>query len=383
MATDTVTSPVRLAITGAVGFFVIGVLVSVLGPTLPELRDRHDLAGVGGGMLVAAYAVGSVLGVGFAGYLRHRVSPGRLTSVGAVALAVGSAAVPAAPSGVLAGAGLLLAGFGLGMLDLLLNLLLATGFGARSGAVLSAVSATFGVGAVLTPLVVGRSPTDLRLPYLLCAGGALALLALTTTLKTVATTAPDRKDGKVQLPLMLLLGGVLLGYVAFESGVAGWETTHLLGVTAMSPSGAANAVALFWLGLTLGRLAGASLALRLHPGLLAVGSLALATMAVAFAGRSSFAVLAYAVTGFALAPVFPAVITWYAQAVPSGRGATRVFAAGLAGPVIGSPLLGLVTDTAGVGAVPWALSAFGVVTTGAAAYCYLTRRRDTELVPAK
>jgi len=261
------------------------------------------------------------------------------------------------------------------MLDLLLNLLLASGFGTRSGAILSAVSATFGVSAVLTPLVVGRSPTDLRLPYLLCAGGALALLALTTTLRTVATTAPtDRHVTRAQLPLMLLLGGVLLGYVAFEGGVAGWETTHLRGVTALSPSASANAVALFWLGLTLGRLAGAPLALRWHPGRLAVGSMVVATVTVAFAGRPSFAVAAYAVTGFALAPVFPAVITWYAQAVPSGRGATRVFAAGLAGPVIGSPLLGLVTDTAGVGAVPWVLTTFGVITTIAAAYCYLGRQ---------
>lgn len=373
-----VTSPVRLAVTGALGFFVLGILLSVIGPTLPELRDRHDLAGFGGGMLVAAYAVGSVLGVGMAGYFRHRVPVSRLMSFGALALAIGSAAVPAAPSGQLAGGSLLLAGFGFGMLDLLLNLVLASAYGLRSGAVLSAVSAAFGVSAVLTPLIVGRSPQDLRVPYLLCAGGALALLALTTTLRTAATAPPDgRHATPAQLRLMLLFGGVLLGYVAFESGVSGWETTHLRGVTTLSPSASANAVALFWLGLTIGRLATAPLALRWSPGLLALSSLIAATVTVMFAGRPSLSVAAYALTGFALAPVFPAVITWYAQAVPSGRGATRVFAAGLAGPVLGAPLLGLATDTTSAAAVPWVLALFGLATTSAALYCYSRRTRVT------
>ena len=367
----------RIAVTGAVGFFVLGVLISVMGPTLPELRSRHGLDATGGAMLLAAYSVGSAVGVGIAGWLRHRAPIQRLLSLGALGLAVGSAGVPAAPDALAAGTCLFVAGLGLGVVDLLLNLLLARAFGGGSGAVLIAVSATFGVSAVLTPLIVGREPADLTLPYLLSAGGAVLLLALTATLRAAPTfAAAGRRATREELRLMLLLGGVLLGYVAFEAGVASWETTHLRDAAGMSAGGAANAVALFWLGVTVGRLASAPLALRWHPGRLALTAMALGTATVAAAAYTPYAVAAYAVTGLVVAPVFPAVISWHARAVPSSRGATRMFAAGLAGPVVGAPLLGVAADATETRAVPWVLAAFGLATALAALVCY--RRAETD-----
>jgi fucose permease len=364
-------SPVRIAVTGAVGFFVLGVLISVLGPTLPELRSRHGLDATGGAMLLAAYSVGSAVGVGIAGWFRHRAPIQRLLSLGALGLAVGSAGVPAAPNAVAAGAALFIAGLGLGVVDLLLNLLLARAFGGGSGAVLIAASAAFGVSAVLTPLVVGREPSDLTVPYLISATGAVLLLALTATLRVAPTFAAEgHRATREELRLMLLLGGVLLGYVAFESGVASWETTHLRDAGGMSAGGAANAVALFWLGVTVGRLACAPLALRWHPGRLVLASMALATATVAAAAYTPYAVAAYAVTGFVVAPVFPAVVSWHARAVPSSRGATRMFAAGLAGPVLGAPLLGVAADATETRAVPWVLAAFALATALTALVCY-------------
>jgi MFS family permease len=108
-------SPVRIAVTGAVGFFVLGVLISVMGPTLPELRSRHGLDATGGALLLAAYSVGSAVGVGIAGWFRHRAPIQRLLSLGALGLAIGSAGVPAAPNAFAAGASLFVAGVGLGV----------------------------------------------------------------------------------------------------------------------------------------------------------------------------------------------------------------------------------------------------------------------------
>ncbi|MEO6713693.1 MAG: MFS transporter [Mycobacteriales bacterium] len=375
-----VSSPVRVALTAATGFFVMGVLVSVLGPTLPELRSRHDLGGTGAALLLAASSIGTVGGIVLAGRYRHRVPVERLLSLGALAMAIGCGGVPVAPNGGALAATLLVAGFGLGVLDILLNLLLANGFGSSGGAVLSAVSATFGVSAVLTPLLVGRAPDELALPYLLCAGGSVALLALTTTMRAVPTTAPEgRRASAHELPLIVLLSALFLGYIAFESGAASWETTHLRAVTDLSDSATANAVALFWLGLTVGRLVTVPLALRWHPGRLVLTSLALGTVTVAFAAHPPYAVAAYALTGLVIAPVFPAVITWHARAVPSGRGATRMFALGLAGPTIGAPILGVTTDRAGAEAVPWVLAAFAIATTAISLACY---RRTTRGTPA-
>ena len=53
-----------------------------------------------------------------------------------------------------------------------------------------------------------------------------------------------------------------------------------------------------------------------------------------------------------------------------------MFAAGLAGPVVGAPLLGVAADATETRAVPWVLAAFGLATALAALVCY--RRAETD-----
>lgn len=377
---DTAPGP-TLAATGLIGFLLLGVLVSVLGPTLPQLRTRHDLDGTGGALLLAAFSAGSALGVGIAGALRPRLPPAVLLGAGASAVALGCAAVPFAPGAVGAGGGILLAGAGFGMVDLVLNLLLAQSYGSKGGAVLMGLSAAFGVSAVCTPLLVGRAPADLTVPYLGCAAGAVALLAMASRLRLPASPGGGPPGaGRSAAPTIVLLGAVLLGYVTVEGGVAGWETTHLLAVTGLSEADAARAVALFWGGLTLGRLVSAPLALRVHPAAIAVTALAAGTVALAVASNAEVSVVAYAVTGALIAPVFPAVITWHTRSVPDGRGATGIFAAGLAGPVLTSPVVGSIIDTSGAGAVPWVLCCLAGATTALAlALAVRTGCRDARL----
>jgi MFS family permease len=84
------------------------------------------------------------------------------------------------------------------------------------------------------------------------------------------------------------------------------------------------------------------------------------------AAHPPLAVVAYGLTGLAIAPVFPAAIAWHTTRVPTGRGATLIFAAALAGPLLASPLIGLLTRQVGVGAVPWALSTLALLTAGIA-----------------
>jgi len=352
-------------------------VLSVLGPTLPHLRARHDLDGTGAALLLAAFSAGSALGVGIAGALRPRVSPAVLLGAGAGAVALGCAAVPFAAGAGAAGGGILLAGIGFGIVDLLLNLLLARSYGSKGGAVLMGLSAAFGVSAVCTPLLVGRAPADLTVPYLGCTAGAIALLAMASRLRIPASSdGGPPGTGRSAAPTIVLLGAVLLGYVTVEGGVAGWETTHLLAVTALSEADAARAVALFWAGLTLGRLVTAPLALRVHPAAIVVTALTAGTAALTLASNAGVSVVAYAVTGALIAPVFPAVITWHTRSVPDGRGATGIFAAGLAGPVLTSPVVGSIVDTSGAGGVPWVLcSLAGATTALAVALAVRTRRR--------
>ncbi|HEX6340279.1 MFS transporter [Umezawaea sp.] len=366
-------SRLRLAVAGVVGFLALGALASVIGPTTPGMRARFGLDTSEGGWLLAAFSAGSALGVVAAGLLRRRrPAAGPLLTAGAALMAAGCAALPLVPDGVAAGGALLVAGIGFGVVDIVLNLTLARSFGTRGGAVLTALSAAFGLGAVVTPLVVGWTPADPRVPYWGCAAVAVALLCLTAGLRLTpaAASEPDRARPDRTLAVVLSLALVLFCYVALEAGTAGWATTHLVATSSLTGGQASGAVAVFWLGLAAGRLAAAPLLLRYDPGAVVVACATAAIGTAALAAHAPAAVVAYGLTGLAIAPVFPAVVAWHAARVPTGRGATRLFAAALAGPLVASPLIGLLTRETGVGSVPWALSGLALLT---AAVAFSTR----------
>ena len=354
------------AVVGVVGFLVLGAVGSALGPALPALRARHDLDASGAALLLTAFSLGATLGVLLAGAARRRVPDRASLVTGAALVVTGCALLPGAASAAGAVGALLVIGAGFGVVDLLLNLVLA-GAG-RRGSLLMAVSAAFGVGAVGMPLLVGWRPERVDLPFRACAGGALLLLALTLRLHlpaarrrpVPATTRTAPAGGRAAVAL---LGAVLLGYVTLEGGVAGWETTHLRATTDASPARAAGAVALFWGGLTLGRLLAAPLVARLHPRRLMLLALGAGTLSLLAAALPGAAVVAYALAGLSIAPVFPAVVAWHTARRPEGGGAVVLFAAALAGPVLTAPVTGALVDAHGAQAVPWVLAALAAGTT--------------------
>ncbi|WP_432570843.1 MFS transporter [Kineococcus sp. SYSU DK005] len=354
------------AVVGVLGFFVLGAVSSALGPALPALRARHDLDASGAALLLVAFSLGATLGVLLAGAARHRVPDRASLAAGAALVLTGCVLLPQVPSAAGALGALLLTGAGFGVVDLLLNLVLAAA-GPR-GSLLMAVSAAFGLGAVGAPLLIGWRPEHVDLPFWACAGGALLLSALLLRLHLPALRHRPlpvaRRTGPVAgRAAVALLGAVLLGYVTLEGGVAGWESTHLRASTGASPSRAAAAVALFWGGLTLGRLLAAPLVARLHPRRLLLLALGAATLSLLAAALPGAAVLAYALAGLAIAPVFPAVIAWHAAHRPDGGGVLVLFAAALAGPVLTAPVTGALVDAHGAQAVPWVLAALAAGTT--------------------
>lgn len=354
-----------LAVVGVVGFLVLGTVTSALGPVLPTLRVRHDLDASGAAWLLTAFSLGATLGVLLAGAARRRVGDRASLVVGSAVLFTGCALLPGADGAAAAVGVLLVIGLGFGIVDLLLNLVLAAA--APRGSLLMAVSAAFGVGAVGMPLLVGWRPDRVDLPFWTCSGGALLLVVLILWLDPPALRrrpAPLRWTGRAGGRAgVLLLGAVLLGYVTLEGGVAGWETTHLRATAEASPSEAAGAVAVFWGGLTVGRLLAAPLVARLHPRRLLLLALGAGTLSLLAAAVPGAAVVAYALAGLSIAPVFPAVIAWHTARRPDGGGVVVLFAAALAGPVLTAPATGALVDAHGAQAVPWILAALAAATT--------------------
>jgi fucose permease len=339
----------------------MGLSVAIVGPSLPALRSQFQLSGTLASFLLSAFWVGTVAGVVVGGVSLSRFAPRQILTVAFALLAVGALAVAYAPSAVLAGIALLVTGFGFGIVDVAVNLLVARSFGDRSAAMLTGLNGCYGIGAIVGPLLVGRTPTDARPPFLLFAIGAMLLVPMTARLRSRALPlAPARPlDGRV-LGLLVLTSLLLLGYVAVETGAAGWETTYLRGATTMSDGAAANATSLFWIGLTVGRFLAAPVAFRVPPRVLAGVALVGEAASLALSTWRPAPVLAFGLVGFFCAPVFPTMIAWMSRVVPSGQGATAVFATALGGAAIASPVLGFGSDRWGPHAIPVTLAAFAV-----------------------
>ncbi|ACU37340.1 MFS transporter [Actinosynnema mirum] len=368
-----------LLTTAALGFLTLGALASATGPTLPTLGARLHLTPTHTAWLLATFAAGAVLGAATTGALRHTPPGPQLTAAAALAT-TGSAALPLAPNLPTTLTCLLLIGTGFGAANLVLNLTLARRHG--GGATLTAVSATFGLGATATPLIAATTPTDPRPAHWTCAALALTLLAATTRLRTPAAPAaltapqtpatPPPARTPTAAPTTALLATTLLGYVALEGATTGWATTHLTATTTLTTTWTTAAPALIWLALTAGRLATAPLLRHTHPATITLTALTAAAATTTLTLNPTTAAAGYALTGLAIAPVFPAVIAWHTTTNPDDRGTTHVITAALAGPLVTAPATGHLITTTGPHAIPWTLTALALLTATTAA---LTRRR--------
>ncbi len=345
---------------GLAAFALIGAQQALYGPAFPALQARYGI-GIGDvGQIVSAHFGGGIVGVLLAAPLLRPFGYRRLVPVAALAVAMGLGLVAAAPAWAAALASAVGAGLGFGMLVALLNLAFARSFGARSTQALALLNATFGVGAVLGPI-----PVAIALDR---GGGAAALapgffglaaLALVVAVAAAATGAwptlpPEREAGAapVRWGVVAAFGVALAVYVALESNTAAWAPTHL--ALELDVGRAALATSVFWAAVTAGRFVVAALPSRIAPGSFVVGSGLASGAALALAHVPDFGLVAYALVGLAVAPVFPAMIAWLARVFPSSveRVAPVVLAAGNLGPVVGAPIVGAAAAWAGAAVVP-------------------------------
>lgn len=370
---DRVPAPVRgtraLSAFALGAFLLLGVLYAVLGPALPNFSERFGLKATGASLLLSVNAGGAFLGVLVAGFTSARLSARRRSAIGVGLLAAGCVGLATADSFALALAASGLLGLGFGLLDLTVNVWVSTGFGEQSASAINRLSATFGVGAVVAPLAVGAFGGDFR--PLLVASGVLAALLLAVlaamprepaAVEGAADAAAPAGASHGTLAVFILL---FVGYVAVESGVSGWEVTHLQALGA-SADAAARWTSLFWVCFAAGRVLAGTLAMRMPPDRLVCGSLLLSVGALALATVPGAAPVAYALAGLCLAPVFPTALVWLTRVWPGGAPPTLVFAGGFLGPMLFSPLVGVLLDSVGPVAIPASLLGVAVVDAGLA-----------------
>ncbi|MEV5505582.1 MFS transporter [Streptomyces orinoci] len=347
------------------GFVVIGALQALYGPAIPALRKEFGIVPAVAGLSLSAHFIGALLGVLVFHVLRGRAGNRQLLGGSYALMAAGAVIFALASAWPLALAGAFITGLGFGGIDYGLNQLFSLGFGNRSTAMLNLLNAHFGIGAVAGPALVGWLGAR-HYPWIFGAMAVISVL-LMCTLGGVAkeepapeaTTHTSGATSRV-LPLVAAFIGVYVFHVAIETGVGGWEPTHLE-TFGYGASAAATATSAYWLAMTVGRFAAVPVTLRFSaPAITIVCCLGMAGFLL-LATIPDAAPYAYIGVGLMIAPIFPTCLPWLNRSVPTLAGAgAYVIAASMIGGVAFPPLLGVAIDVSGVKALPVLLFALAM-----------------------
>lgn len=352
----------RTATAAALGCAAL-TLVGWTGLLVPSLirSIEHDFsqtdAGIGVFLFVnaVAYVAGSMLG----GLLTERFGRRVVLVVAVVLIALGLAGTATVPTW-----GLFLAvgvpfGFGSGAIDGGTNGLILDLFPTNRGRALNLLHVFFSLGALASPLVVGRLVEAGVAWQSIVVGTALAAIPLAALLavadlpsgRHARSSGTEAKRIGLALPLIALAVAIAC-YVASEAGVSDWLVRFL---ETASVGLATSTLALFWGCLALGRIVSAKLGDRFdHARFAATASLvaAIALVAAVLVPSLPASIVLFGVVGFAFGPVYPLIMAVAGDRFPGRSAAVSGFLAGCAviGAIVYPPTMGFVSVGIGLGA---------------------------------
>jgi fucose permease len=357
----------RLATATALVLFVLlGAVTASLGATLPALRATYHVGATSGGRLVSLYMLGSLIAVLTGGLGETKLQPTITITTLTGLFAGGCLGIGLAPNWTILQIAAVGAGAGFGGLALFINTAFAKAFDGQNLMMLNVLNAAFGFGAVAGPIGAGLlAPKSVQLLFLAC--GVLAIGCLPVRRWGIALARPsgpaDPSDGRGRAALKIVVPFAVISffYEGLETSTGTWESTHLAWI-GFSASAAAQISACYWAGLFAGRLIIPIFTSRKSLPAIASGGVLAATIALSLASLRGFTPYAYALAGFGLAPVFPAVITWIAKTAPAPQFANAVLlSAGMIGGVTWPSLVGLAANPGMPATIALSLAGIGVL----------------------
>ena len=372
-------------------FLLFGTSMTVIGATLPRILADFGWSYGTAGAVIAANAIGYFGSVYAAGRIVGRIGPRTTAVIGLSLVSGGLALFAASPGPALNLALYALIGTGQGFLEIMVNWSVMRMD--REGRAMSLMHASFSIGAVAGPFVVGWLLTSGRPWTMVYRGMALlfgVLLATGLALpfdrlgrETVSARAGRRSSTRDRA---YGLGfAVLLLYVGAELGVSNWTAELFVRSFGSSEATGSFMVSLFWLGLLSGRLGIPFLLPRARQErvlvVLAIG-LTLTTsllVAAAFIGppAAPLGAVSVALAGLSCSSIYPIVMFLEGRIHPGTEGAAMGFAGagGGLGAFLFPFLMSRIAGAAGVN-VGFAFYALVAASASAAALALVAAVRD-------
>jgi fucose permease len=367
------------------GFVVLGLPDGMLGTAWPSMRHTFHQPLSSLGQILLCGLVGNLSTSVKTGALLRRFGVGKLLVFAGLIAAAGAASIAFAPLWFMVLIGSALLGAAAGLLDTGLNTVVALSGRLR---LLNLLHGAYGVGSALGPLVITVAIlwTSFRPAYVLLIGLELLLaygwwrtgshwLPKATDPDDDAVDVVDAVDvpgpavelDRPHIKLLIALGVlVFFFYTGLEVTGGVWAASFFRGPLGLSAAAAGPAVFVYWGSLTLARFAIAIPKQLPNPATLVrvgcAGGL-FAALLIWWAPSVPVVIIAFAVMGATLAPVFPSLVTLTPVRIGSERAqhaigwqiaAANVGAAGISGVV------GIILSHAGLKALGPALLVIAV-----------------------
>lgn len=307
-----------------------GLLLSVIGPTVPALAGHVGVRESDLGVVFTANFLAASVTTALAGRLFDRFGGRVMIPCGLVAMALGLLGEAVAGTLLPLTLAAAFAGLGTGIINVCIGAAAALLYPERRDATLNLLNASFGIGAFAAPLLAGLSLTRLGgyaplyvlIALILVAPVAPLLLGLPPT------RPPAGKDSSLRALLLerRLWAPVAVGflYLGAEIGFGGWIVSIASRATGLAPADAAPIASVFWLFLALG---GVPTALLLRRGLApariitlgAAGAIVGSVVLLLAASAIPVTVACAALVGLGFAPILP-LTQAAAVHVATGRG---------------------------------------------------------------
>jgi fucose permease len=331
-----------LIILAYIAFIALGMPDGLLGVAWPSIRVSFSIPLDAIGMLLTASVAGYMTSSFLSGPLIARIGVGRVL-VASCALTglglIGYTLVPAWWMMVLLG---VLAGLGAGAIDAGLNTYVASHFGEG---LMQWLHASYGIGATLGPVIMTIALTALNSWHvgyrivgvfqLILAACFVLTLAMWNKNDAPAGSETSKRLTDYQTPMgetlrqprVWLSALLFFLYVGAEGSLGTWTYSLLVESRSIDPTAAGLWAGSYWATFTVGRIVAGMFAKRAGVNRLVLGGLGGALLGAVLLVWNPSAVanlLAVALIGFAIAPIFPALMSGTSQRVGAHYAANTI-----------------------------------------------------------
>ena len=318
-------------------FFVMGLGVAAVGPTLVELAQQTNGALKDISIVFSMRALGYLIMARFIGHIYDKSHGHRVMSMAMVCMGAFYFAVPFATHLWVLSPVILLAGIASAFVDLGGNIMILWAVKKNLGPNMNGLHFSFGLGAFVSPILVALilQATSVGI-YIYTLIGLLSLPVAFWIFKTPAPKHPavskKYEDAPGRLP-PLLLGIIVLFFILYagsEQSLGGWIHTYGVRQNGMEEVTASYLTSLFWGAIALGRLLAIPLAQRFQAKYLVLvqtfGTAIVYVMMMLFPHVELVTWLGAGLAGLLMSSIFPLMLAYLERYIAgSGKLTSWVF----------------------------------------------------------